>query len=56
MFFNRVSAREGVRWQQAVAHARAVIAVVCEAVSPGKMADIRRELGPEYDALFAEAT
>jgi uncharacterized protein (DUF2267 family) len=50
-FFNRVSAREGVRWQQAVAHARAVIAVVCEAVSPGEIEDIRRELGPEYDAL-----
>jgi uncharacterized protein (DUF2267 family) len=51
-FFNRVSAREGVRWQQAVAHARAVMAVVCEAVSPGEIEDMRRELGPEYEALF----
>jgi uncharacterized protein (DUF2267 family) len=53
-FFDRVSAREGVRWQQAVAHARAVMAVLCEAISPGEMEDVRLELAPEYDALFEE--
>ena len=51
-FFNRVGAREGVRGHQAIAHARAVVAVLCEAISPGEMADVRLELGPEYDALF----
>jgi uncharacterized protein (DUF2267 family) len=54
-FFHRVSAREGVRWHQAVAHARAVIAVVGEAVSAGEFEDVRTELAPDYDALFEEA-
>jgi uncharacterized protein (DUF2267 family) len=55
-FFNRVSAREGVRWHQAATHARAVIAVVGEAVSSGEFEDVRTELAPDYDALFEEAT
>jgi uncharacterized protein (DUF2267 family) len=55
-FFNRVSAREGTRWHQAVAHAQAVIAVLREAVSPGEIEDVRIELAPEYDALFGAAT
>jgi len=55
-FFNRVSAREGVRWHQAATHARAVIAVVGEAVSAGEFEDVRTELAPDYDALFEEAT
>jgi uncharacterized protein (DUF2267 family) len=55
-FFHRVSAREGVRWQQAVAHARAVLAVLREAVSPGEMEDVRIELAPGFDALFEETT
>jgi uncharacterized protein (DUF2267 family) len=55
-FFNRVSAREGVRWHQAATHARAVIAVVGEAVSSGALADVKTELAPDYDDLFEEAT
>jgi uncharacterized protein (DUF2267 family) len=55
-FFHRVSAREGVRWQQAVAHARAVIAVLRQAVSPGEIEDVRIELAPGFDALFEETT
>jgi uncharacterized protein (DUF2267 family) len=55
-FFNRVSAREGVRWHQAATHARAVIAVVGEAVSSGELADVKTELAPDYNALFEEAT
>jgi uncharacterized protein (DUF2267 family) len=53
-FFHRVSARGGVRWHQAVVHARAVIAVVGEAVSAGELEDVRTELAPDYDALFEE--
>src|SRR6266542_3365736 len=53
-FFNRVSAREGVRWHQAATHARAAIAVVGEAVSAGEFEDVRTELAPDYDALFEE--
>lgn len=55
-FFNRVSARADVRWHQAVAQARAVIAVVGEAVSSGELEDVRTELAPDYDALFEAAT
>jgi uncharacterized protein (DUF2267 family) len=55
-FFNRVSARVGVRWHQAAAQARAVMAVVGEAVSSGELEDVRTELAPDYDALFEEAT
>jgi uncharacterized protein (DUF2267 family) len=55
-FFNRVSAREGARWHQAVDHARAVMVVLREAVSPGEIEDVRMELAPDYDALFKEAT
>ena len=54
--FNRVSAREGVRWHQAATHARAVIAVVGEAVSSGELADVKTDFAPDYDALFEEAT
>ena len=55
-FFNRVSAREGVRWHQAATHARAVIAVVGEAVSSGELEDVKTELAPDYDTLFEEVT
>jgi len=39
-FFQRVSERTGVDLPKAIYHARAVIAVLYEAVSPGEMADI----------------
>jgi len=37
---------------KAIYHARAVIAVLYEAVSPGEMADIRAQLPAEYARLF----
>jgi uncharacterized protein (DUF2267 family) len=40
-FFQRVSRREGVDLPKAIYHARAVIAVLYEAVSQGEMADVR---------------
>jgi uncharacterized protein (TIGR00106 family) len=54
-FYRRVAAREGagVDLPQAVYHARAVVSVLQEAVSPGEMRDVREQLPAEYAALFA---
>lgn len=51
-FFERVSQREGVDVPRAIYHARAVIAVLSEAVSPGEMADVRAQLPSDYARLF----
>ncbi len=51
-FFERVSRREGVDLPKAIYHARAVIAVLYEAVSPGEMADVRAQLPAEFARLF----
>ena len=51
-FFERVSQREGVDLSRAIYHARAVIAVLYEAVSPGEMDDVRAQLPAEYARLF----
>jgi len=51
-FFHRVSEREGVDLPKAIYHARAVIAVLYEAVSPGEMADVRAQLPAEFSRLF----
>ena len=55
-FFRRISEREGtgVDYPQAVHHARAVIAVLQRAVSPGEMADARAMLPDEWDPLFEQ--
>ncbi len=51
-FFQRVSIREGVELPQAVYHARAVIEVLQEAISPGEIEDIRAQLPKEFNPLF----
>ncbi len=51
-FFNRVSEREGVDLPDAVHHARVVISVLQEAVSPGEIEDVRAQLPDEFDPLF----
>lgn len=51
-FFRRVSNREGVDFPDAVFHARAVVDVLCDAVSPGEIKDIRAQLPDEFDRLF----
>ncbi|MEJ2183422.1 MAG: DUF2267 domain-containing protein [Nitrospirota bacterium] len=53
-FYTRVGARADVRYHQAVAYARAVVAVLREAVSPGELRRIFRELPDEYRELFGE--
>lgn len=51
-FFNRVSMREGVDLPVAVYHARVVMEVLGEAVSPGILDKVRDQLPDEYDKLF----
>ena len=51
-FFDRVAMREDARIAQAMHHAQAVIAVLCDAVSPGEIKDVRAQLPHEFDRLF----
>jgi uncharacterized protein (DUF2267 family) len=51
-FFQRVSQREGIELPNAVHHARVVIEVLKESISPGEIDDIRSQLPSEYDPLF----
>jgi uncharacterized protein (DUF2267 family) len=51
-FFARVSVVEGVDVPEAIFHAQAVIAVLCEAVSQGEIDDVRAQLPAEFDRLF----
>lgn len=51
-FFRRVSEHEGVDLPDAVHHARVVISVVQEAVTPSEVKDIRAQLPDEFDPLF----
>ena len=51
-FYNRVAARSNVRHPAAVKHSQAVMKVLREAVAPGELADIFRELPDEYEELL----
>lgn len=53
-FFERVAKREGagVDLPQATFHARTVVSVLQEAVTPGEMDDVRTQLPDEWDPLF----
>lgn len=53
-FFSRVASREGegVGRPQAMHHARCVMSVVEEAVTPGQMGDVRSQLPEDYSSLF----
>lgn len=52
-FLQRVSEKEGVEPTAAAIHARAVIAVLQQAVSPGEFADVRSNFSDDYEDLFA---
>jgi uncharacterized protein (DUF2267 family) len=54
-FYNRVKARAGVGYQQAVTQARAVMAVLREAVDDGAWAKLREQFPAEYDDLLDPA-
>lgn len=47
-FFHRVCDKEGVDLPDAVYHARVVLEVLQEAVSPGEIDDVRAQLPPDY--------
>jgi len=51
-FFERVAKREGAEYPDAVYHARAVMSVILDAVSPGEIADMRAQLPMEFNPLF----
>jgi uncharacterized protein (DUF2267 family) len=51
-FLDRVAEREGTDLPVAVHHARAVVAVLDEAVSAGEMDDVHAQLPEEYNPLF----
>lgn len=53
-FFERVAEREGagIDLPEATFHARTVVSVLQEAVTPGEMADMRAQLPDEWDPLF----
>jgi uncharacterized protein (DUF2267 family) len=50
-FYNRVAARSKVRYPMAVKCSQAVMRALQEAISEGELADIFRELPPEYGEL-----
>ncbi|MBI4322379.1 MAG: DUF2267 domain-containing protein [Chloroflexi bacterium] len=52
-FIDRVCIREGVERPKATFHARVVMELVREAVSPSLLAKVRAQLPADYNALFA---
>ena len=50
-FYNRVAARSEVRYPTAVKRSQAVMKVLREAVAPGELAHMFRELPQEYEEL-----
>lgn len=51
-FYDRLSRREGVDRSAATFHARVVLTLIAEFVSPGVMSKVRRELPATYSPLF----
>jgi uncharacterized protein (DUF2267 family) len=51
-FFLRVAAKETADLPDAVHHARAVMEVLLESVTPGEMDDIRSQLPDDFGPLF----
>jgi uncharacterized protein (DUF2267 family) len=51
-FYQRVAARSDVRYPTAVRRSQAVMKVLQEAVAPGELADVFRELPREYEELL----
>lgn len=51
-FYERIGRKEGVEIGEASAHARAVIDVLCHAVTQGEIDDICSQLPEDFAALF----
>jgi uncharacterized protein (DUF2267 family) len=52
-FFARVGSREGIDLPASTQHARAVIAVLTQAISPSEIDDVLGRLSDDYRSLFA---
>lgn len=52
-FYQRVSQKAGIEPVAAAVQARAVFAVLNEAVTPGEFADVKANFTADYDELFA---
>jgi uncharacterized protein (DUF2267 family) len=52
-FYRRTAQRGGVDESVAMNHAKTVISVLSQAVSPGEFADVRIGFAKDYDELFA---
>ncbi|KAM3091799.1 DUF2267 domain-containing protein [Phormidesmis sp. 146-35] len=53
-FYQRIGQKEGTDAETAALHAKAVISVLSQAVTPGEFADVRSNFSDDYDPLFAE--
>jgi uncharacterized protein (DUF2267 family) len=51
-FYMKVSERESLGQPMAIEHARAIMSVVEETVTPGELRDVLAQLPEEYDNLF----
>jgi uncharacterized protein (DUF2267 family) len=51
-FYEHVSRRESIGQPRSRDHARAVLSVLEETVSPGELSDVLAQLPSEYEALF----
>ncbi len=51
-FIQRVGRKEGTDTAEASEHAKAVISVLCDAVTRGEIDDIRSQLPKDFDILF----
>jgi uncharacterized protein (DUF2267 family) len=55
-FYNRVKARANVTFQESQRFTHQVLYVLQEAVSPGEIDDVIREMRPEFRKLFSRET
>lgn len=51
-FYQRIAVHEGVDLPTAIRHARAVMSVVLDAVSPGEIEDMLSQLPDNYNDIF----
>jgi len=51
-FYQKVANRENVEMQDAIHHTKAVMSVLCEAVSGGELQDVGCQLPSEYSEIF----